>query len=213
MAFEIFPNGSHRSITPSSNASDKPDGERYAALTRWLNDLAEMHIVLARTTRAESVVVLNQILADTMTLRDLYKKHHGQTSGAALYLLFDRHHSEQEDLIDAITERVRTLGGMSIATAADVAETTMLARPPRDCEGPFLPLAQLIDAHERVLYGVRAAACRAAALGDDGTNDLLVSDVIRTNEKQAWSVQEQLRHAALHAAARNQRNDKSRGND
>ena len=172
-----------------------------------------MHIVLARATRAESVAALNQILADTMTLRDLYKKHHEQTSDAALYLTFDKHRSEQEDLIDAIAERIWALGGISIAMAADVAETTMLARPPRDCEGPILPLAQLIDAHERVLYGVRAAACRAAALGDDGTHDLLVSDVIRTNEKQAWSLHEQLRRAALRAAARHDRSDAGHGND
>jgi starvation-inducible DNA-binding protein len=154
-----------------------------------------MRIALARKAGEESVMVLNQVLADTMTLRDLYKKHHWQASGATFYelhLLFGKHHDEQEELIDAIAERIQTLGGVAIAMAADVAETTVVVRPPRDREEPSRQLARLIDAHERVLLGVRAAARRVAALGDDGTNDLLVGDVIRTNEKQAWFVREQL---------------------
>ena len=200
MAFEISPNGSNGNIAPSSDARAKPGVERRAAPTQSFNDLADMRIALARTARAESVAALNQILADTITLRDLYKKHHWQTSGATFYqlhLLFDKHYEEQVQLVDAIAERIQTLGGVSIAMAADVAETTMLTRPPRDREEPSSQLARLIDAHERVLYEVRAAARRAAELGDDGTNDLLVSDVIRTNEMQSWFVHEQLQRGRL----------------
>jgi starvation-inducible DNA-binding protein len=162
---------------------------------RSFERFSNMRIALARKACEESVMVLNQVLADTMTLRDLYKKHHWQASGAAFYelhLLFDKHHEEQEELVDAIAERIQTLGGVAIAMAADVAETTVVVRPPREREEPSQQLARLIDAHERVLLGVRAAARRTAALGDDGTNDLLVGDVIRTNEKQAWFVREQL---------------------
>jgi starvation-inducible DNA-binding protein len=194
MAFQISPNGSNESIAPSPAAKGIPAGEQRTP-TQSFNYLAEIRIALARKARAESVAALNQILADTMSLRDLYKKHHWQTSGATFYqlhLLFDKHHEEQLELMDAIAERIQTLGGISIAMAADVAETTVVARPPRDREEPLLQLARLIDAHERVLYSVRAAARRASELGDDGTNDLLVSDVIRTNEKQAWFVREHL---------------------
>jgi starvation-inducible DNA-binding protein len=195
MALEVSRNGSNAGITVSPEASDKPGGARRPAPIQSFDDLADMRIALARKVRAESVAALNLILADTMTLRDLYKKHHWQTSGATFYelrLLFEKHHREQEALVDAIAERIRTLGGISIAMAADVAETTMLARPPRDREEPLLQLVRLIDAHERLLYGVRVAARHAASIGDDGTHDLLVSDVIRTNEKQAWLVQEHL---------------------
>jgi starvation-inducible DNA-binding protein len=175
MAFEISPNRSTASVPSSAEAN--------------------LRIALARKASEESVAVLNQILADTMTLRDLYKKHHWQTSGATFYplhLLFDEHYKEQEELIDAIAERIQTLGGIAIAMAADVAETTVIVRPPRGREEPSRQLARLLDAHERVLYSVRAAARRAAELGDDGTNDLLVSDVIRTNEKQSWFIREHL---------------------
>jgi starvation-inducible DNA-binding protein len=200
MAFAVSPNRSDAGVAVSSEASEQRGGARRAAPIQSFNDLADMRISLAREVRAESVAALNLILADTMTLRDLYKKHHWQTSGATFYeshLLFDKHHGEQEKLVDAIAERIQTLGGISIAMAADVAETTTLVRPPRDREDPLLQLVRLIDAHERVLYGVRVTARRAAAVGDDGTNDLLVSDVIRTNEKQAWFVQEHLQRSRL----------------
>ena len=185
MAFEISP-----------DRAKPAAAEQHAHPVQSFTELADMRIALARKARVESVAVLNQILADTMTLRDLYKKHHWQTSGATFYqlhLLFDKHHGEQEALIDEIAERVQTLGGVAIAMAADVAQATLIVRPPRDREESSMQLARLIDAHERVLYGVRAAARRAAELGDDGTNDLLVSDVIRTNERQSWFVREHLK--------------------
>jgi starvation-inducible DNA-binding protein len=193
MAFETSPNGSNGGAAPSAPAHSSGTPQRAPAPS--IDHLADVRIALARKARAESVDVLNQILADTMTLRDLYKKHHWQTSGATFYelhLLFDKHHEEQEALIDTIAERIQTLGGTSLAMAADVAETTLLARPPRNREEPSQQLARLADAHERVLYGVRAAARRSSELGDDGTSDLLVSEVIRTNEKQAWFIQEHL---------------------
>jgi starvation-inducible DNA-binding protein len=180
MAFEISP-------------TDIPGGEKRAAQS--FGHVADVRIALGRKARAEGVAVLNQILADTMTLRDLYKKHHWQTSGATFYqlhLLFDKHHGEQLELVDEIAERIQTLGGVAIAMSADVAETTVVLRAPRDRETPAQQLNRLADAHERVLYGVRAAARRASELGDDGTNDLLVGDVIRTNEKQAWFIHEHL---------------------
>ena len=204
MASEMTSNNSNGSMAPSSGA-DKRGSERHAASTQSSNDPNDVRIALARKARTESIAVLNQILADTMTMRDLYKKHHWQTSGATFYqlhLLFDKHHDEQLELIDAIAERIQTLGGVSIAMAADVAEATTIARPPQNREQPSQQLARLADAHERVLYTVRAAARRASELGDDGTNDLLVSDVIRTNEKQAWFVHEQLQGDALHGTAR-----------
>ena len=194
MAFEKSRKDGSGRIAPSPESTDRSGMEPGASPAPSFDGVTDMRIALARKACAESVTLLNQILADTMTLRDLYKKHHWQASGATFYelhLLFDKHHDEQAELIDTIAERIQTLGGTAIAMAADVAETTLLPRPPRDREDPSLQLARLMDAHERVLHRVRAAARRAAELGDDGTNDLLVSDAIRTNEKQAWFIHEQ----------------------
>ena len=193
MAFEIFPNDNVENIEFSGEATGMHGAEQSAVPEQSPSDVADMRIALTRNSRATSVAALNQILADTMTLRDLYKKHHWQTSGPTFYqlhLLFDKHYEEQVTLIDAIAERIQILGGTAIAMAADVAVTTMLGLPPMDREEPAQQLERLSDAHESVLYYVRAAARRAGDLGDDGTNDLLVSQVIRTNEKQAWFVRQ-----------------------
>jgi len=152
-----------------------------------------MPLALAEDTRRGSADNLNQLLADTITLRDLYKKHHWQVSGATFYqlhLLFDKHFNEQSDLVDGIGERIMLLGGVSVAMAADVAEMTLVPRPPRGREEVPVQLSRLLHAHEIVLEEARTMARQAAQEGDDGTNDLLVSDVIRTNEMQVWFVAE-----------------------
>ena len=51
-------------------------------------------------------------------------------------------------------------------------------------------LSRLLHAHEIVLKEARTMARVATQREDDGTNDLLVSDVIRTNELQVWFIAE-----------------------
>jgi starvation-inducible DNA-binding protein len=145
--------------------------------------------------RLEMTAQLNQLLADTMTLRDLYKKSHWQVAGPTFYqlhLLLDKHFGEQENLVDAIAERIQLLGGVSIAMAHDVAETTRIDRPPRGREEVPVQLSRLLDAHQIIIRECRPLARRASAIGDDGTNDLVVSDLLRTNELQVWFLSEHL---------------------
>jgi starvation-inducible DNA-binding protein len=142
-----------------------------------------------------SVEALNQILVDTMVLRDLYKKHHWQVAGHTFYqlhLLFDKHYDEQSALVDRPAERIQSLGGISIAMAHDVAEMTRIERPPRGREAVPVQLSRLLEAHEIIIQEVREAARQASAGGDDGTNDLLVSDVLRAHEMQVWFLAEHL---------------------
>jgi|ERR1700682_3355759 len=155
--------------------------------------IAKLPIALDEKTCASSSQNLNQLLADTMTLRDMYKKHHWQVSGHTFYqlhLLFDRHYEAQDELVDVIAERIQLLGGISIAMAADVAETTFIPRPPRGREEPPVQISRLLEAHEIVLQEARTMARQSDEDGDDGTNDLLVSQVIRTNELQVWFLAE-----------------------
>jgi starvation-inducible DNA-binding protein len=150
---------------------------------------------LEEPVRLEMTEQLNGLLADTMTLRDLYKKSHWQVAGATFYqlhLLFDKHYNEQVELVDAIAERVQLLGGVSIAMAADVAETTRIARPPRGREEVPVQLSRLLDAHQVIILETRKLARRAMEMGDDGSNDFLVSEVLRTNELQVWFLSEHL---------------------
>jgi len=155
--------------------------------------LVRMPIALSETACREAVDNLNQLLADTTTLRDLYKKHHWQVAGPTFYqlhLLFDKHYEQQAELVDAIAERIQLLGGVSVAMAHDIAETTLVPRPPKGREEVPVQISRLLHAHEIILKEARAMARRAVAAGDDGTNDLLVSNVIRTNERQVWFVAE-----------------------
>jgi len=157
-------------------------------------------IALEASVRGVSVENLNQVLVDTMTLRDMYKKRHWQVSGPIFYqlhLLFDKHFGEQSELVDFIAERIQSLGGVSIAMAHDVAEMTLIPRPPRGRDEVPVQIARLLHAHEIVLKEARAMARQAAEAGDDGTNDLLVSDVIRTNERHVWFVAEHLADTPL----------------
>jgi len=169
-------------------------GQR-APETQAFGSVVPMPIALAEDTRRGSAANLNQLLADTITLRDLYKKHHWQVSGPTFYqlhLLFDKHFNEQSELVDLIAERIMMLGGVSIAMSADVAEMTMVPRPPKGREEVPVQISRLLHAHEIVLKEARAMARQAAEAGDDGTNDVLVSNVIRTNEMQVWFVGEHL---------------------
>ena len=150
---------------------------------------------LEEPVRLEMTEQLNQLLADTMTLRDLYKKSHWQVAGPTFYqvhLLFDKHYDEQVQLVDSIAERIQLFGGVSLAMAADVAETTQIERAPRGREEVPVQLSRLLDAHQIIIGETRKLASRTSALGDDGTNDLVVSEVLRRNELQVWFLSEHL---------------------
>ena len=167
--------------------------------------LKKLPISLAENARAKSVGVLNQILVDTMTLRDMYKKHHWQVSGVTFYqlhLLLDKHYEEQAGFVDDIAERIQSLGGLAYAMAADVAENTKLPRPPAGREDVATQISRLLQAHEIMLKECREAAHEAAEYGDDGTNDLIVSSLIRTHEMQVWFLAEHLAATPLLAKDR-----------
>lgn len=150
---------------------------------------------LEEPVRLEMTEQLNQLLADTMTLRDLYKKSHWQVAGPTFYqlhLLFDKHYEEQVEIVDLIAERIQLLGGISLAMAADIAETTQIERPPRGREEVPVQISRLLDAHQIIIRQCREIAKKADELGDDGTNDLVISDVLRGNELQSWFLSEHL---------------------
>jgi len=189
---------------PIKTATQAPDATDWLSRARPLvhqtaheiqpfGQLVKLPIALGETICRESVENLNQLLADTITLRDLYKKHHWQVAGPTFYqlhLLFDKHYEEQNALVDLIGERIQLLGGVGIAMAPDVAETTIIPRAPRGREAAPVQISRLLHAHEVVLEEARAMARLAAGSGDEGTNDLLVSGVIRRNELQVWFIAE-----------------------
>jgi starvation-inducible DNA-binding protein len=189
-------------VTASSHkASPQPHfSQKAPALQEYGTVTNTMPLQLEQAVRLEMTEQLNQLLADTITLRDLYKKSHWQVAGATFYqlhLLFDKHYEEQNELVDTIAERIQLLGGISIAMAADVAELTRIPRPPKGREEVPVQLSRLLDAHQVILSHCRELADRSDKLGDAGTNDMVVSDVLRTGELQVWFVSEHLVEAPL----------------
>jgi len=190
---------------PISTNSNKVSAQpRYHQSARELQAFgtvtSALPLQLEEPVRLEMTERLNQLLADTITLRDLYKKSHWQVSGATFYqlhLLFDKHYGEQNEIVDTIAERIQLLGGISIAMAADAAETTRIPRPPKGREEVPVQLSRLLDAHELIVTYCRELADLATKLGDAGTNDLVVSDVLRPSELQVWFLSEHLVNALL----------------
>src|ERR1700758_3068776 len=187
--------------TTNSNGSAQPRFHQRAGEIQSYGTVNHaLPLELEEPVRLEMTEQLNQLLADTITLRDLYKKSHWQVAGPTFYqlhLLFDKHFEEQVELVDSIAERIQLLGGISLAMAHDVAETTRIERPPRGREEVPVQISRLLDAHQLIIGDCRKLAKRAGELGDDGTNDLVVSEVLRRNELQAWFLSEHLVDAPL----------------
>lgn len=172
-----------------------PDLHQQSHETQRYGEIVKMPNGLSEEVCKKSVALLNQCLADTITLRDMYKKHHWQVVGPTfnqLHLMYDQHFEAQVQLVDILAERIQLLGGVALAMAADVAETTRIPRPPRGREPAAVQIRRLAEAHELIIVAARDAAAKVDDIGDDGSNDVFVSNVLRTNELQVWFLTEHL---------------------
>lgn len=157
--------------------------------------IEDMPHPLSAKVRAEMVAQLNQLLADSIAIRDMYKKHHWQVSGPTFYqlhLLFDKHFGEQVEMVDTIAERIQLLGGVTIAMGGDVAEITRIQRPPRGREEVPVQISRLLEAHKIIIQSCLDISEKADEIGDQGTNDLVISDILRPNELQSWFIGQHL---------------------
>lgn len=178
-----------------SGGDSQPRLHQHSREVQAFDQLRDMPIALSREVRADVAKLLNQVLADTRILHDLYKKTHWLMRGRTFYqlhLLMDKHAGEQSELVDLLAERVQTLGAIAVGDPRHVAELTTIPRPPDGAEEVPAMLSRLLEAHELVIEETRDAAERTADLGDDSSNDILVSGVLRTNELQVWFVAEHL---------------------
>ena len=192
-ALENLLGSDHVQTTPTSRS--KPILNQRGPEVQRFGERFEVPNGLENETCNKSVSALNQVLADTMFLRDMYKKHHWQVAGPTFYqlhLLLDKHYQEQAELMDTIAERIQALGGISLAMPADIAAATKIEQPPKGREAVPVQLSRLLEAHEIILKESRTYAKQADEDGDDGTNDLLISEVVRTNELQSWFLAEHL---------------------
>jgi starvation-inducible DNA-binding protein len=169
--------------------SPQPRLSQHGAEVQRFGTVRLLPLALSAETRSESAQLLNRVLADTTILHALYKKHHWVVAGPTFYqlhLLFDKHAGEQLALIDLLAERVQTLGGIAVGDPRHAAELTRIERPPDGAEEVPVMIGRLLAAHEDIISAVRGAIDKTAASGDWGSNDLLMSDVLRRHELQVW---------------------------
>jgi starvation-inducible DNA-binding protein len=188
MAVALKKNNNDANVAPHWHAQAK-EIQKYGSV------IEDMPHPLDAKVRADMVAKLNQLLADSISLRDMYKKHHWQVSGPTFYqlhLLFDKHFDEQVEMVDTIAERVQLLGGVTIAMGGDVAETTRIQRPPRGREEVPVQISRLLEAHKIIIQSCLDISDAADKAGDQGTNDLVVSDILRPNELQSWFIGQHL---------------------
>jgi len=117
-ALKEVPSKGHDYITPQA-------GQSARGIQKFGTVIPRLSIGIDEKTRTQICEQLNLMLADTCTMRDLYKKSHWQVGGPTFYqlhLLFDKHYTEQSALIDLVAERIQTLGGVTVAMAPDIAE-------------------------------------------------------------------------------------------
>src|SRR5215467_921332 len=178
-----------------ADGESQPRLHQHGREVQRFDQLTDMPIGLSADVRAEMARRLNQVLADTRVLYDLYKKTHWLMRGHTFYqlhLLMDKHAEEQEELIDLLAERIQTLGAIAVGDGRHVAELTSIPRPPDGAEEVPSMLSRLLEAHELIIDEARDLAKRGDDLDDQSSNDILISDVLRTNELQVWFVAEHL---------------------
>lgn len=180
----------------SSDASVAPHWHAHAKeIQKFGTVIEDMPHPLSTEVRTEMVKQLNQLLADSVVIRDMYKKHHWQVSGPTFYqlhLLFDKHFDEQVEMVDTIAERIQLLGGVTIAMGGDIAEITRIQRPPRGREEVPVQISRLLEAHKIIIHSCLDISEAADKAGDQGTNDLVISDILRPNELQSWFIGQHL---------------------
>lgn len=184
-----------RQATRIHSRAANRNGRASGAITQRFGTVKPIANSLPESARLATAKALNQLLADSLVLRDLYKKHHWQVSGPTfhqLHLLYDKHFEQQNELIDALAERVQAMGGVAVAMANHVTEDTQIPAAPRDREHPRAQIERLLEAHQIMLKFAHEQAAKAGERGDDGTNDFLAGEFVRSHEMQVWFLQEHL---------------------
>jgi starvation-inducible DNA-binding protein len=193
MPSKVKTHGNGTSSSRAARVSPEPKLAKLGVEIQRFGTTRFLPIALSNEARAESCQLLNEILADSMILYALYKKHHWLVAGPTFYqlhLLFDKHAEEQTEIIDLLAERVQSLGGIAVGDPRHAAELTTIDRAPNGAEDVPAMIHRTLDAHETILEKVRDAIDKTEKNSDWGSNDLLMGDVLRRNELQVWFIAE-----------------------
>jgi pimeloyl-ACP methyl ester carboxylesterase len=91
-----------------------------------------------RVAKAVLIAAVPPLMLKTAAIRKGCPSQIAGPTFDQLHLLFDKHHTEQNELVDEIAERIQVLGGVSAAMPSDVAEMTLICAC-RDRHGMTAP--------------------------------------------------------------------------
>ncbi len=148
-----------------------------------------------RVNASKAIPPLQELLALSIGLRDLYKSARRKTLDAPysrLHQVFDNHYKEQSRLVDVLIDRLRTLDGVDHVLACDLLQDTQIACAMRSQRTRKRLFHELLEAHESVLSAARPGGTGDGPDDRSWVRDFGVGQVIITNECQSQSICELL---------------------
>lgn len=151
--------------------------------------MRKINIGLTEEQRAGVTELLNSDLANAYLVLIKTKKFHWDVVGPqfrSLHQLWEEHYQALTANIDALAERVRTLGGFPIGTAQDFLSKASVKEQPHNIPLATEMVSQLVDDHELIIRNLRDHVDQCGeTFHDQGTADFLTG-LMEQHEEMAW---------------------------
>ena len=158
------------------------------------DDSASIHIGISPDDREAIAASLSHVMADTYSLYLQTHNFHWNVEGPmfnTLHLMFEVQYNELWTAVDAIAERIRSLGFPAPGTYTELARLSSIdevAGVPQAMD----MVAYLVKGHEAVTRTARGAFQRIDEAGDESSADLLTQR-LQIHEKTAWMLRSLLK--------------------
>ena len=142
---------------------------------------------IAAKDRAKIADGLSRLLADTFTVYLKTHNFHWNVTGPmfnTLHLMFETQYNELWLALDAIAERIRSLGHPAPATLAEYAKLASIEET-QGQPGAMEMIRLLVEGNEAVVRTARKVFPAVDAASDEPTADLLTQRM-QIHEKNAW---------------------------
>jgi len=151
--------------------------------------MPKINIGLTQEERHGVIELLNRDLADSYLVLIKTKKYHWDVVGPqfrTLHLIWEEQYESLTENIDAIAERIRSLGGYPVGTAEGFLKLASIKEHPSDLPSATEMVARLVQDHEQIIRNLREHidSC-SEKYHDEGTADFLTG-LMEEHEKIAW---------------------------
>jgi starvation-inducible DNA-binding protein len=162
--------------------------------SKAISNLPTIDIGIAEKDRAKVADGLARVLADTFSLYLKTHGYHWNVEGPmfnTLHLMFQEQYTELWNALDAIAERIRSLGHPAPGSYKAFAKLASI-EDSDDVPEALAMVRELVKGHEAVARTVREVFPVAEKAGDEATVDLLTQR-LQVHEKTAWMLRSLLK--------------------